>query len=95
MTRQSGDTNRGSKCEFRIFNRVADKVKADAKGYLNPCHGIFLEVRGTPKLTHDQIQKVDEKDIWPHKCPSKGSYENCGCGFPICVLIDSRPVRFE
>jgi len=46
------------------------------------------------KMDHERIQGVEEKDILPHECP-KRSYEKCGCGYPICVLIDSRPVRFE
>merc|ERR1712108_106762 len=39
------------------------------------------------KMDHERIQGVEEKDILPHECP-KRSYEKCGCGYPICVLID-------
>ena len=49
------------------------------------------EERKIALMSNEEIQIDREEHVWAHQ-----EYKDeKGCGYPICVLIDAKPVRFR
>merc|ERR1712179_525707 len=75
-------------CTFEEYEAQEEYGKTNETSVKKPCEGKCGPNRGSKEKIQKEVKKWE-------KNPEDEDYAKLGCGNPICVVIDRRPVRYH